>query len=254
MPAAPHSAGSDNPSDPGNDTSTVDWNDLARTAREIVARYPQGRARSALLPLLHLVQSAQGYVSSRGVEFCAEILGLTKAEVGGVVTFYTMFKRHPTGEYLVSVCTNTMCAVLGGQQAFEALSEHLGVEHDGTTNPPAGGGPVITLEHAECLAACDYAPVMTVNYEFFDQIDEDSALDLVKRLQAGERPQPTRGAPLCSFAEISRQLAGLPDDRSPAASTPVGAPTVVGLRLAHEQAAAHRQSSNGTAPSASKEG
>jgi NADH-quinone oxidoreductase subunit E len=195
-------------------------------AREIMGRYP--RPRSALLPMLHLVQSEDGYVSPEGVRFCAEELGLTKAEVGAVATFYTMYKRRPAGEYLVSVCTNTLCDVLGGEQIYAALSEHLGVGHDQTT---ADGR--ITLEHAECLAACDYAPVVTVNYEFFDQQSPDSAMEIVGELQAGGRPLPSRGAPLCTFKEISRQLAGFVDERPGAVDAgPAGEPTLVGNRLA----------------------
>src|SRR5918911_5303090 len=147
-------------------------------AAEIMARYPVGRERSALLPMLHLVQSEQGYVSPEGMAFCAEMLGITRAQVAAVATFYTMYKRRPAGDWLVSVCTNTMCGVLGGDKAFQALSEHLGVGHDETT---ADG--TITLEHAECLAACDYAPVMTVNYEFFDRVDVETALGVVTQLQ-----------------------------------------------------------------------
>jgi NADH-quinone oxidoreductase subunit E len=195
-------------------------------AKEIVARYP--RPRSALLPMLHLVQAEDGYVSPEGVRFCAEELGLTKAEVGAVATFYTMYKRRPAGDYLVSVCTNTLCDVLGGEEIYRALSEHLGVGHDETT---ADGK--VTLEHAECLAACDYAPVVTVNYEFFDQQSPESALGLVEELQAGRQPVPTRGAPLCTFKEISRQLAGFPDERPGAVEAgPAGEPTLVGNRLA----------------------
>jgi NADH-quinone oxidoreductase subunit E len=205
--------------------------DLRARARAIIARYPAGKARSALLPMLHLVQSADGYVSPEGVAFCAEELGLTKAEVGAVATFYTMYKRRPVGEYLVSVCTNTMCGVLGGDRAYRALSEHLGVGHDQTTEDGR-----ITLEHAECLAACDYGPVLTVNYEFFDQIDADQALELVKQLEAGERPQPTRGARLCSFKETSLHLAGFLDERDGAtADGPAGEPTLAGNRLAEER-------------------
>src|SRR5262247_604638 len=107
--------------------------ETTQRAKEIVARYPEGRERSALLPLLHLVQSQEGYVSAQGMAFCADILGLTKAEVGAVATFYTMYKRRPTGDWLVSVCTNTMCGVLGGNAVFEALSEYLDVGHDETT-------------------------------------------------------------------------------------------------------------------------
>jgi len=198
-------------------------------AAQIIARYPEGRSRSALLPLLHLVQSEEGFVSPDGIGFCAEVLGLTKAEVGAVATFYTMYKRKPTGDWLVSVCTNTMCGVLGGDKAYEALSSYLGVSHDETT---ADGR--ITLEHAECLAACDYAPVMTVNYEFFDQVTADSALDLVKQLQNGERPQPTRGVRLCTLKEMAIQLAGFADDRGDdaIADGPAGEPTLAGNRLA----------------------
>ena len=199
-------------------------------ARQIVARYPEGRERSALLPLLHLVQAEQGYVSPEGIGFCAEVLGITKAQVAAVATFYTMYKRKPTGDWLVSVCTNTMCGVLGGDEAYRALTEYLGVGHDGTT---ADG--TITLEHAECLAACDYAPVMTVNYDFFDKVDADAALGVVKQLQNGQRPQPSRGTRLCSFREIQLQLAGFADEREGAVGEgPAGAPTVAGNRLAQQ--------------------
>jgi NADH-quinone oxidoreductase subunit E len=177
-------------------------------AQEIIARYPEGRSRSALLPMLHLVQAEEGYVTPAGIAFCAEVLGLTKAEVGAVATFYTMYKRRPTGEYLVSVCTNLSCQILGGEEIYARLSRRLGVGHDETT--PDGS---VTLEHAECLAACDYAPVVTVNYEFFDNQTPETAEELIDALHRGERPVPTRGAKVCSFREISRQLAGFRDPR-----------------------------------------
>jgi NADH-quinone oxidoreductase subunit E len=199
-------------------------------AKEIIARYPIGRERSALLPLLHLVQSEEGYISPAGVEFCAEQLGLTKAQVSAVASFYTMFKRRPTADWLISVCTNTMCNVLGGQAVYDALSERLGVGHDETTADGA-----ITFEHAECLAACDYGPVMTVNYEFFDRVDPATALGVVEHLLAGERPMPTRGARLCTLKEMSLQLAGYADERAGAVGDgPVGDPTLRGLRLAQQ--------------------
>lgn len=203
-------------------------------AREIVARYPQ--PRSALLPMLHLVQSYQGYVSPEGVALCAEELHLTKAEVGAVATFYTMYKRRPTGRHLVSVCTNTLCSVLGGQRIMDALSADLGVHHDETA---ADGS--ITLEHAECLAACDYAPVVTVDYEFYDQQDVAGARELVAALRRGEKPLPTRGAPLTDFRGVSRQLAGFSQhgdaEAARAAIDAPGAlePTLAGLRLAVER-------------------
>jgi NADH-quinone oxidoreductase subunit E len=200
--------------------------DTRLRAREIVARYP--KSRSALLPMLHLVQAEEGYVSPEGITLCAEELGLTKAEVGAVATFYTMYKRRPAGDWLVSVCTNTVCGMLGGDAIFSALSEQLGVSHDQTTSDGT-----ITLERAECLAACDYAPVVTVNYEFYDNQSTETATELVQQLRAGLRPEPTRGAALCTFREISRQLAGFPDERVGAvAAGPAGEPTVVGARLA----------------------
>src|SRR3954452_20436495 len=163
---------------------------LLAPALEIIARYPEGRGRSARLPLLHLVQTEGGQVRPGGVAFCAEVLGINKAQVGAVATFYTMYKRRPTGEYLVSVCTNTLCNVLGGQEVYDGLVEHLGVGHDETT---ADGK--ITLEHAECLAACDYAPVVTVNYDFaVDNTTPQAAADLVDQLRDGRRPMPSRGA------------------------------------------------------------
>jgi NADH-quinone oxidoreductase subunit E len=205
--------------------------DVRTAAAEIVARYPIGQQRSALLPMLHLVQSEQGYVSPDGIAFCADFLGVTKAQVVAVVTFYTMYKRRPTGEYLVSVCTNTLCALMGGDEIYAALSKTLGVGMNETT---ADGK--ITLEHAECLAACDYAPVVTVNYEFFDSQSVESAEEIVAALRHGERPLPTRGAPLCSFKQIERQIAGFFDERPESLDAEAtGTPTEIGVRLAVER-------------------
>ncbi len=134
---------------------------LDADAAQIIARYP--RPRSALLPLLHLVQSEEGYVSEDGIAYCAAKFGLTEAEVTAVVSFYTMYKRRPVGDYHVGVCTNTLCAIMGGDQIFAELKDHLGVGNDETT--PDGK---VQLEHVECNAACDYAPVVMVNWEFFD--------------------------------------------------------------------------------------
>ena len=205
---------------------------LLEPALEIIARYPAGRSRSALLPLLHLVQTAEGHVSPAGVAFCAEILGINKAQVGAVATFYTMYKRRPTGEYLVSVCTNTLCNVLGGQQVYDELSEHLGVGHDETT---ADGR--ITLEHAECLAACDYAPVVTVNYDFaIDEATPQSTIGMVKQLRkGGDLPTTIRGARICSLRDMQTQLAGFADERDGAiADGLAGAPTLRGVTLAQQ--------------------
>ncbi len=200
---------------------------LTADAQTIIARYPV--PRSALLPLLHLVQSHEGFVSTEGIEFCASVLGLTAAEVAAVATFYTQYKRHPNGEYTVGVCINTLCAVMGGDAIFASLEEHLGIGHDETTEDG-----VITLERIECNAACDYAPVMMVNWEFFDNQTPGSARDVVDRLRAGEAVTPTRGADrVCTFREVSRVLAGFPDGR---ANEGIGAgtPTQRGTVLARQ--------------------
>jgi NADH-quinone oxidoreductase subunit E len=205
--------------------------DVRAAAAEIIARYPAGQSRSALLPMLHLVQSEQGFITPDGIAFCAEVLDITKAQVAAVSTFYTMYKRKPTGEYLVSVCTNTLCGLLGGDEIFEALKDYLAVPNNGTTEDG-----IITLEHAECLAACDYAPVVTVNYEFFDNQSIDSAKGLVDELRGGNRPLPSRGAPLCTFRQIERQIAGFFDETTAAPeASATGAPTEAGVRLAIER-------------------
>ena len=122
-----------------------------------------------------------------------------------MATFYTMYRRGPTGDYLVGVCTNTLCAIMGGDAIFEALKEHLGIGNDQTTDDGS-----VTLQHIECNAACDFAPVVMVNWEFFDNQTPESARELVDSLRAGNPKEPTRGAPLCVFRETSRILAGTP--------------------------------------------
>lgn len=194
--------------------------------RQIAARYPE--ARSGLLPMLHLVQSAEGRVTPEGIEACAEILDISAAEVSGVATFYTMYKRKPVGDYHVGVCTNTLCAVMGGDAIFERLKDHLEVGNDETT--PDGK---ITLEHIECNAACDYAPVMTVNWEFMDNMTPQSATDLVDDLRAGAEVSSTRGARLCTWREAERVLAGFPDDRADEGPS-AGPASLVGLGIARE--------------------
>jgi NADH-quinone oxidoreductase subunit E len=202
-----------------------------RTA-EILTRYPQ--SRSALLPLLHLVQSVEGFVSQNGIRYCAEVLELSTAEVSGVATFYTMYKRTPCGEHLVSVCTNTLCAALGGDEIYARLSRRLGVGHEETAGEPGTRGS-ITLEHAECLAACDLAPVLQVNYEYYDNQTPESAEALVDALQRGERPLPTRGAPLTNLRTVELELAGIfPDLATEVQGNSMAPETLRGVQLAAE--------------------
>lgn len=201
---------------------------LTADAAQIMGRYPV--KRSALLPMLHLVQSVDGYVSPDGIQFCADQLELTAAEVSAVATFYTQYKRRPNGEYQVGVCTNTLCAVMGGDRIWDELSEHVGVGHDETTEDGT-----ITLERLECNAACDYAPVMMVNWEFFDNQTPESAKQVVDDLRAGKDVAPTRGpTKVCSFKQVSRVLAGFEDGRADE-DQGVGAPTLAGLEAAKAQ-------------------
>ncbi|MGC5039412.1 MULTISPECIES: NADH-quinone oxidoreductase subunit NuoE [unclassified Streptomyces] len=208
---------------------------LETDAREIIARYPD--SRSALLPLLHLVQSEEGHVTRTGMRFCADVLGLTTAEVTAVATFYTMYRRRPSGDYQVGVCTNTLCAVMGGDAIYEELQEHLGVGNGETTDDGK-----VTLEHIECNAACDFAPVVMVNWEFFDNQTPDSAKRLVDDLRAGRPVTPTRGAPLCTFKDTARILAGFPDERDGAVESggSAGPASLVGLKLAKGEASPAR--------------
>jgi NADH-quinone oxidoreductase subunit E len=203
--------------------------EIRENALELMARYPQ--PRSALLPMLHLVQSEQGYVTPEGIGMCAELLGLTKAEVSAVSTFYTMYKRKPVGEYHVGVCTNTLCAVMGGDAILAALQEHTGIT---TQNGVTDDGKV-SLEHVECNAACDFAPVVMVNWEFFDNQTPASARALVDSLRAGETVTPTRGAAsVCTWREAERVLAGFYDGRADEGAA-AGPATLEGLNLAKER-------------------
>jgi NADH-quinone oxidoreductase subunit E len=193
---------------------------------EIAARYPQ--KRSGLLPMLHLVQSVAGQITPEGIEACAEILDISPAEVSGVATFYTMYKRRPVGDYHVGVCTNTLCAIMGGDLIFERLKDHLGVGNDETTEDGK-----ITLEHVECNAACDYAPVMMVNWEFMDNQTPESAVQVVDDLRSGKEVRSTRGPKVVTWREAERVLAGFPDglaDEGPTA----GPASLVGLEIARE--------------------
>jgi NADH-quinone oxidoreductase subunit E len=207
-------------------TQAVD-NKTYAELEEIAARYPE--PRSGLLPMLHLVQAAHGRITPEGIEACADILGISAADVSGVATFYTMYKRRPVGDYHVGVCTNTLCAVMGGDVIFERLKTHLDVGNDETS---ADGK--VTLEHIECNAACDYAPVMMVNWEFMDNMTPQSATQLVDDLRSGAEVHSTRGPRVVTWRQAERVLAGYPDglaDEGPAA----GPASLVGLAIARER-------------------
>jgi len=195
------------------------------TMDSIIKRYP--RSRSAIMPLLHFVQAKAGYVTNEGIEVIAQLLDLEAAEVTAVSTFYTQYKPTPVGEYHVGVCTNTLCAIMGGDAIFASLKDHLGIGNDEVT---ADGK--VSLEHIECNAACDYAPVVMVNWEFFDNQTVASAKTLVDDLRAGKKPAPTRGAnSVPTFKEASEVLAGFNDGRANE-GVQAGEPTLLGLKIA----------------------
>lgn len=205
-------------------SKTFDDNFLSRLDA-IIARYP--RSRSAIMPMLHLVQAREGYVTAEGIEVIAEKLELTTAEVHAVASFYTQYRKSPAGEYHVGVCTNTLCAIMGGDAIFAGLKDHLGIENNERT---ADGK--VSLEHIECNAACDYAPVVMVNWEFFDNQTVESAKTLVDDLRSGKKPAPTRGPnSVPTFKEASEVLAGFNDGRANE-GVQAGEPTLLGLKIA----------------------
>jgi NADH-quinone oxidoreductase subunit E len=191
----------------------------------IIARYP--RKRSAIMPLLHYVQSIEGYVTNEGIELIGKKLELATAEVTAVSTFYTQYKSKPVGEYHVGICTNTLCAVMGGDVIFDAVKEHLGIENNGLTSDGK-----VSVEHIECNAACDYAPVVMVNWEFYDNQTVESVKNLVDGARSGNPPAPTRGPKtLRTWKENSAVLAGISDGLS-GEGVQAGAPTLLGLKKA----------------------
>jgi NADH-quinone oxidoreductase subunit E len=200
-------------------------NDQISIMDSIIARYP--RKRSAIMPLLHYVQSIEGYVTNEGIELIGKKLDLATAEVTAVSTFYTQYKSKPVGEYHVGICTNTLCAVMGGDMIFDAIKEHLEIENNGVTSDGK-----VSVEHIECNAACDYAPVVMVNWEFYDNQTVESVKNLVDGARSGNPPAPTRGPKtLRTWKQNSAVLAGISDGLS-GEGVQAGAPTLLGLKKA----------------------
>jgi NADH-quinone oxidoreductase subunit E len=200
-------------------------NDQMSMMDSIIARYP--RKRSAIMPLLHYVQSIEGYVTNEGIELIGKKLELATAEVTAVSTFYTQYKSKPVGEYHVGICTNTLCAVMGGDVIFDAVKEHLEIENNGVTSDGK-----VSVEHIECNAACDYAPVVMVNWEFYDNQTVESVKNLVDGARSGNPPAPTRGPKtLRTWKQNSAVLAGISDGLS-GEGVQAGAPTLLGLKKA----------------------
>jgi NADH-quinone oxidoreductase subunit E len=178
--------------------------ELRDQAERVKARYPAGRERSAILPLLYLAQSVEGRVTREGLREVADLLGLTTAEVEAVATFYTMLRVRPTGRHLISICTNLSCAVLGARELFDRAHQALGPESEDAT---ADG--MFSLHEEECLGACDAAPVVQIDFANHDRVTQEGLLEMIEQLRRGETPEPSRGTAARDFRDASRILAGL---------------------------------------------
>lgn len=148
-------------------------------AREIIGRYP--RPRSAIIPLLHLAQEQDGYVTNEAMSHIADLVGATPAEVYGTASFYEMFKFEPVGKYLINICGTLSCALMGAEELMHHAESTLGI-HIGATTPDG----LITLEKAECQAACTEAPCLQVNYRYRFRVTTENFDTLVSQLRSGE--------------------------------------------------------------------
>ena len=187
------------------------------TALEIVSRYPV--AKSATIPLLHLAQEQDGYVTDEAMEHIAELVGTTPAQVLGTCSFYEMFKREPVGTYLVNVCTNISCQIMGGEELLHHAEEKLGVKAGGTTSDG-----VFTLEDFECIAACTEAPCLQVNYRYRHRITIEEFDALIDDLRAGKHSEeiPPHGT-------VARIRQHIPAERRAGNADPAGVPEPVWL-------------------------
>jgi NADH-quinone oxidoreductase subunit E len=170
-------------------------------ADRIVARYPQ--PRSALLPLLYLVQSEQGVITKDGLAFCAEKVGITKAEAQSTETYYEMYEHDDPGDWLITVCRNFSCKVRGSHDVLHRLEELLGGERD----PEAG----IAVKEMECLGNCEGAPVVQVNYNNYERVTLEQAEAILEGCRRGEPPATVNGQVPETFREVCRRLAGVRD-------------------------------------------
>jgi len=189
-----------------------------RVATEIISRYP--RPKSALIPLLHLAQEQDGYVADDAMEHIAELIGATPAEVLGTCSFYEMFKREPVGQYVVNVCTNISCMLLGGEELLHHIEDRLGVKAGSTT---ADG--TFTVEDVECIAACTEAPCLQVNYRYFYRVTPSEADALLEDLRNGRRAHevPKHGT-------LARTRQQIPADRRAGNAVPGASDEPVWLR------------------------
>jgi NADH-quinone oxidoreductase subunit E len=179
-----------------------------RVAREIISRYP--RSKSALIPLVHLSQEQNGYVTEEAMRHIAELIDVTPAEVYGTASFYEMFRFEPTGKYLINICGTISCALMGAESLMHHAEATLGVKAGSTT--PDG---LITLQHAECQAACTEAPTLQVNYRHRYRVTHEEFDALVDELRSGalDDEVPPHGT-------LARNRQQIPADRAVGARAP----------------------------------
>jgi NADH-quinone oxidoreductase subunit E len=182
--------------------------DNVALAREIIARYP--RPKSALVPLLHLAQEQNGFVTRESMAHIGELVGVTSAEVYGTATFYEMFRFEPVGKYLVNICGTLSCALMGAHDLMHHAEQKLGVKVGGTTDDG-----MFTLAHAECQAACTEAPTLQVNYRYRFRVTAQDFDALVDDLRAGRLQDeiPAHGT-------LARVRQHIPADRGVGAVAP----------------------------------
>jgi NADH-quinone oxidoreductase subunit E len=184
---------------------TVFVDAVRQEAESIIARYPEGRERSAIMPLLYLAQSEEGRVTREGLQEIAGLLGLTTAEVEAVATFYSMYRLRPTGEHLINVCTNLACLLRGGKDVYEAAHRAAGVTHGEELSEDG----LLSVHEEECLGVCDFAPAVQIDFANHDNVTPERMGELIGELRAGRTPEPSRGPAMRSFRHASRVLAGL---------------------------------------------
>jgi NADH-quinone oxidoreductase subunit E len=177
-------------------------------ANEIIARYP--RPKSALIPLLHLSQEQNGWVTDDAMKHIAELVGVTPAEVLGTASFYEMFKFEPVGKYVINICGTMSCALMGSEELLHHAEHRLGIKAGGTT--PDG---LFTIEHAECQAACTEAPCLQVNYRYRFRMTTAQLDALIDDLAVGKLAEevPPHGT-------LARVRQHIPADRAVGALPP----------------------------------
>ncbi|MEA2551339.1 MAG: NADH-quinone oxidoreductase subunit [Actinomycetota bacterium] len=192
---------------------TIFQGSMMEDARAVIARYPAGGERSALMPLLYLAQAADGQVTPQALVEIGELLGITTAEVEAVATFYSMYRLRPTGTHVVNVCTNLACALRGAKDVYEEAHRAAGMPHGQEVSDDG----LLTLHEEECLGVCDFAPAVQINFANHDNVSPERMRELISVLRAGSVPEPARGPAMQSFRHASRILAGFDDDPAEAA-------------------------------------